>query len=52
MPETVTPTTPTTTPTTTPKVEPTIEPMRRMEPERICPAQRVRIGETVRRALP
>jgi len=37
---------------TTPATEPTTEPLRRMEPEKVCPAQRVRIGETVRRLLP
>ena len=37
---------------TTPSTQPLTEPMRRMEPERVCPAQRVRIGEKVRRLLP
>ena len=37
---------------TTPATTPATEPMRRMEPEKVCPAQRVRIGETVRRLLP
>jgi len=37
---------------TTPSTQPVTEPMRRMEPEKVCPAQRVRIGETVRRMLP
>lgn len=40
------------TPTTTPTTAPATEPVRRMEPEKICPAQRTRIGETVRRMLP
>jgi hypothetical protein len=44
--------TPIVTPTTQPMTEPMTEPMRRMEPEKICPAQRTRIGETVRRLLP
>lgn len=43
---------PTTTPITTPTTAPATEPMRRMEPERVCPNQRSRIGETVRRLLP
>jgi len=37
---------------TTPATQPVTEPIRRMEPEKVCPAQRVRIGETVRRLLP
>jgi hypothetical protein len=37
---------------TTPITQPATEPIRRMEPEKVCPAQRVRIGETVRRLLP
>lgn len=41
-----------TAPITVPTTAPTTEPMRRMEPEKVCPAQRVRIGETVRRLLP
>jgi hypothetical protein len=40
------------TPIVTPTTAPATEPMRRMEPEKICPAQRTRIGETVRRLLP
>lgn len=43
---------PTTTPITTPTTAPATEPIRRMEPEKVCPAQRTRIGETVRRMLP
>jgi hypothetical protein len=41
-----------TAPITIPKTAPATEPMRRMEPEKVCPAQRARIGETVRRMLP
>jgi hypothetical protein len=37
---------------TIPTTEPQTEPIRRLEPEKTCPAQRVRIGETVRRLLP
>lgn len=43
---------PGTTPITTPTTAPATEPLRRMEPEKVCPAQRTRIGETVRRLLP
>lgn len=42
---------PMTTPTTTPTVAPTTEPIRRMTPGKECPAQRRRLGETIRRVL-
>lgn len=36
---------------TVPTTEPTTAPMRRLEPARICPAQRGRVAERVRREL-
>ncbi len=36
---------------TTPITEPITEPLRRMNPGEICPAQRNRIGERVRREV-
>jgi hypothetical protein len=39
------------TPTTTPITEPLTEPIRRMEPGRVCPAQRRRLGEKIKRVL-
>lgn len=35
-----------------PQTAPQTEPMRRMEPEKVCPDQRGRIAETIRRLLP
>jgi len=37
---------------TTPKIDPQTEPLRRLEPERICPAQKVRITRRIERELP
>lgn len=36
---------------TTPGTEPQTEPLRRMQPEKICPAQRTRIAKRIRREL-
>jgi hypothetical protein len=36
---------------TIPQTTPETEPLRRLHPERVCPAQKNRIGERVRREL-
>ncbi len=36
---------------TTPTTAPQTEPLRRMRPGELCPAQRSRVGETIRRTL-
>lgn len=42
---------PITTPTTTPTTAPATEPMRRMHPDKLCPNQKRRLGETIRRIV-
>jgi hypothetical protein len=43
---------PVTTPTrTAPLTAPSTAPMRRLNPEKLCPAQKTRVGERIRREL-
>lgn len=37
---------------TTPKIEPATEPMRRLEPDKICPAQKNRITRRIEKEIP
>jgi len=45
-------TTPTPVRTPIPETAPDPNPDRRLEPERVCPSQKSRIGRTIRRVLP